>query len=99
MSGGHFNYDQCRIGYIADTIQEIISYNEDDSTDKWGDARGHFYPPQIIARFREAISALRRAEIMAQRIDWLLSSDDSEESFMWRWDEDLAKLDSSEPEE
>ena len=35
---------------------------------------------------------LRMAGTMAQRIDWLVSRNDGEESFMRRWDEEIGAL-------
>lgn len=87
MSGGHFNYDQYSIGYIADAIEEVIATNDDKSLDQWGHPKGRWYSGATIERFREAVCALRQAQWMAQRIDWLLSCDDSEESFHERWDQ------------
>ena len=42
-----------------------------------------------IAKFINAEKILRIGEIMAQRVDWLESGDDGEESFHERWDEDV----------
>lgn len=50
------------------------------------------YPDNIIEKFKEAVDILKKAEIYAQRIDWLLSGDDGEESFIKRLKEDLEKL-------
>lgn len=50
------------------------------------------YPDNIIEKFKEAVDILKKAEIYAQRIDWLLSGDDGEESFIMRLKEDLDKL-------
>ena len=50
------------------------------------------YPDNIIEMFKEAVDILKKAEIYAQRIDWLLSGDDGEESFIKRLKEDLDKL-------
>ena len=92
MSGGHFDYDQYRIGQIADSIQTLINSNDSEERDRWGDRFGRGYKPEVIARFREAVVALRRAEVYAQRIDWLVSGDDGEESFLRRLAEDLDEL-------
>jgi hypothetical protein len=35
---------------------------------------------------------LKIAQVYAQRVDWLVSGDDGEESFITRLDEDLNKL-------
>jgi len=89
MSGGHFNYDQRRISDIAEDIRTLIENNDDDSLDEWGDHRGRGYSPETIARFKEALPVLERAYIYAQRIDWLVSGDDGEESFHKRLMEEL----------
>lgn len=53
------------------------------------------FKPETLARFREAVGQLRRAAIFAKRIDWLLSSDDGEDSFLRRIDKELAALESN----
>ena len=40
-------------------------------------------------RFKIASHALKKAATMAQRIDWLVSGDDGEESFLRRWSEEV----------
>ena len=80
MSGAHFNYAQRHISDIAESIAEYLKHN------KYG------YSYETRARFRQSIHILRLAAIYAQRIDWLLSGDDSEESFRIRLEEDYNKL-------
>jgi hypothetical protein len=46
----------------------------------------------VIQKFREALKILREAEVYAQRIDWLISHDDGEETFLRRLKEDLEKI-------
>jgi hypothetical protein len=41
---------------------------------------------------KEAVKALKIAQEYAQRVDWLLSGDDGEESFLSRLDENLKKI-------
>ena len=86
MSGGHFDYAQYRIEDIAVGIDEVIAANDDETLNEWGQRRGNGYPPEVIEKFREAAHTLRQAAEMAQRIDWLLSGDDDESSFLRRWD-------------
>lgn len=50
------------------------------------------YPPEVISVFKDAVHALRVAEIYAQRIDWFLSGDDGEERMFERLQEDLREL-------
>ena len=82
MSGGHFNYAQYKIGDIADSIEQLIFDDSEDSDGRYSD--------ETISEFRTALRLLRRAEIYAQRIDWLVSCDDGEETFHKRLALDLA---------
>ena len=82
MSGGHFGYDQYRIDAIADEVERLIESNEDT----------RFYSAETITEFRKGVHILRVAAIYAQRIDWLVSCDDGEESFLRRLAGDLSKL-------
>ena len=108
MSGGHFNYDQYKIGYIADSIEQEIERNGKEKTreemkaegwkdpnwyEKYPEDKFHYeYPPEVIEQFKIAVKKLREAQVYAHRVDWLLSSDDGEESFLRRLKEDLKKL-------
>jgi hypothetical protein len=85
MSGGHFDYSQHYIKDIAAEIESLIETN--DSTDI-----GYHYEKETIAKFKEAVKTLRKAAVMAQRVDWLVSGDDGEGSFHRRWDEELNEL-------
>ena len=106
MSGGHFCYDQYRIGHIADDIEDVIRKNKvektkdelemwdyDEDGNVYEDCKYHYwYEDKTIERFKEAVKVLRQAEVYAQRIDWLLSGDDDEKSFHKRLEEELKKL-------
>jgi hypothetical protein len=108
MSGGAFNYDQYKIGYMVDQIEETVVKNgvektpEDLKNEGWRDPDWykkypedlfHYkYPDEVIEKIKEGIEVLKRAQIYAQRIDWLLSGDDGEESFLRRLEEDLNEL-------
>jgi hypothetical protein len=90
MSGGHFDYAQHRIRDIAESVLELIEKNgnkkEQDKYEylQYGDEYHYEYPEDIIDYFKEAYKALRIAEVYAQRIDWLVSGDDGEDSFRRR---------------
>jgi hypothetical protein len=108
MSGGAFDYNQYKIGYIADQIEEVIVKNgvkktpeeikdegwRDDSWyEKYPEDKFHYkYPDEVIEKMKEAVKALKIAQEYAQRVDWLLSGDDSEESFLSRLEENLKKI-------
>jgi hypothetical protein len=89
MSGGHFDYQQYRIGQIADDIQILIETNGSTERNEHGDRIGRGYPEEVVDRFREAVKVLRTAQVYAQRIDWLVSGDDGPESFLRRLEEEL----------
>lgn len=93
MSGGHFNYDQYKIGQIADDIQLLVDTNHSEEMTVYGDRMGRGYPRAIIDCFEHAVKALRVAQIYAQRIDWLVSGDDGTDSFLARLAADLADMD------
>lgn len=80
MSGGRFDYAQHRILDIVDELDGVLA--EPPSR----------YTPETMDKFRVGRELLRMAHVYAQRIDWLLSGDDGEESFHRRLDEDLEKL-------
>ena len=92
MSGGYFDYQQYKIAQIDDEIEMVIANNGCQRVNEWGDKVGRGYSPEVIARFREAVRSLRLAQVYAQRIDWLLSDDDGEDSFLRRLEADLKEV-------
>lgn len=85
MSGGAFDYKQYEIRRIADEIEErMLKGNYFDGGDPLS--------AEVLEKFREGLAALRLAEVYAQRIDWLLSGDDGEDTFIKRLADDLSKL-------
>jgi hypothetical protein len=108
MSGGAFDYDQYKIGYIADQIEEVIVKNGVEKTPeelkqegwrdpdwykKYPEDKFHYqYPDEVIEKMKEAVKALKIAQEYAQRVDWLLSGDDGEESFLRRLKENLEEI-------
>jgi hypothetical protein len=92
MSGGHFQYEQYKISQIADEVEQIIRDNDSTEKDEYGYDKGWHYKPETIEKFKIGLSLLRLAAIAAQRIDWLVSCDDGEDTFHERWDKDFAEL-------
>jgi hypothetical protein len=89
MSGGHFNYEQYKIEQIADEVEQIIISNNGDKIDQHGYRIGYSFSEETIAEFKKGLDVLRQARIYAQRIDWLVSGDDGEDSFHTRLKKDL----------
>ena len=92
MSGGHFQYKQWEIGNIADEVEQLILTNDSEEKDEWGDRKGYHFSPETIEEFKKGLVLLRQAYVYAQRIDWLVSGDDGEDSFHNRLKFELEKL-------
>jgi hypothetical protein len=93
MSGGHFQYKQYELGHMADEIEQLILDNDSEEVNEYGDTKGYGYSPETIAKFKIARTVLLLAQIYVQRIDWLVSGDDGEDSFHSRLDADFDALD------
>jgi len=96
MSGGAFDYNQFHIKNIADSIEQEILKNGREKTkeeleNNWypDDLKHYEYPEEVILQFKTAVALLRITEIYVHRIDYLLSGDDGEETFLNRLKEDL----------
>ena len=92
MSGGHYEYKQYQISHIADEIEQVILSNDSKELDEYGARKGHHFSPETIAEFKKGLEILKQAFVYAHRMDWLLSCDDSEDSFHSRLARDLNKL-------
>jgi hypothetical protein len=100
MSGGAFNYAQDRFPEIYKKIEEVIRNN--GIAKPLEEVKGYFplvteneykcdyeYSEEVIEKLKEGIEIIKKAEIYTRRIDWLLSGDDGEESFLRRLNEEL----------
>lgn len=85
MSGGHFEYKQRHITDIVESIQQQI--HDEKSGNKSYSRLG--LSKTTIEEFERGITLLKKAAIYAQRIDWLISGDDSEDTFHERLKEEL----------
>lgn len=92
MSGGHFAYNQYQMQVIADEIEELIQNNDCNDKNQWGDVIGNHYSRETIREFDKAVELLKQAYVYVQRIDWLVSGDDGEDSFHRRLKTELEKL-------
>jgi hypothetical protein len=108
MSGGHWDYLQYRFTDVVEDIQNIVERNGKEKTreelknESWRDPEWyekypedkfhHKYPDEVIKEFNKGAEIIKKAQVYMQRIDWLLSGDDGEESFIERLKEDLEKL-------
>ncbi len=104
MSGGTFDYNQHRIGYIVKDIEYYLDRQgklKDDANDicrhdfyaEYPESRFYeTYPPEVQEAMKAGIKALKIAEVYAQRIDYFLAGDDGEENFLRRLKDDLNEI-------
>ena len=99
MSGGCFDYAQYRIADIYTKIEDYVDGHPlDEDENKYVRKHHHTMPnryglsKETIKEFKKGIELLKKAQVYAQRIDWLLSGDDGEDNFHLRLKEDLANL-------
>ena len=108
MSGGHWDYIQYRFTDIAEDIEKLIEQNGREKTkeelkeESWRDPdwyekypEDNFhteYPEEVIEEFKKGLEIIKQAQVYIQRLDWLLSGDDGEESFLKRLKDDLTNL-------
>jgi len=93
MSGGYFEYKQYDLNAIADSIEQVIRDWENKKLSEYENLlKWDFKDPQTILELHNALDILKKAIVCTQRVDCLLSSDDSEESFHARLKEDLESI-------
>lgn len=112
MSGGHWDYLQHRFADVAEDIDKLVEQNGKPKTEEelkeenwfgndWYDKypeelNHHKYPDEVIEQFKVSSIMVKKAQIYMQRMDWLLSGDDGEESFLRRIEEDLKELENEQ---
>jgi hypothetical protein len=105
MSGGHWDYIQYRFTDIAEDIEKLIEQNGKEKTEeelndtawrdpdwyeKYPEDKFHTeYPEEVIEEFKKGLDIIKQAQVYIQRLDWLLSGDDGEETFLERLKDDL----------
>lgn len=107
MSGGHWDYIQYRFTDISEDIKQLVEkngkpltkeelkdgYHNDEWYEKYPEDLNHYkYTDEVIEKFKEAAEIITKAQIYIQRIDYLLSGDNGEDTFLERLEDDLNKL-------
>lgn len=85
MSGGFFEHREHWLIHFSEEITEVISNNEIE--DEYGYKTG--YSEETLNEFKKTIELLKLTYTYLRRIDYLISGDDSEESFHKRLKEEL----------
>ena len=85
MSGGTFEYAECRINEIIADIQERLDRQgkrkSDDDFYDGSELTYETYPPKVQQRMKEAVKALQVAFAYAHAVDYYLAGDTGDESF------------------
>lgn len=80
MSGGHFDDKEINFKYVADELTDYLENNAQDMD------------PAVLDRLGYAVAMFNVAYVYAHRIDYLLSGDDSPETFIQRLTDDIEAL-------
>ena len=76
-----------------DLVYQINEWVSEEYVDEDGETvYFNDFSKETLSEFKTAVELLRKAAVYAQRIDWLLSGDDGEETFHKRLKEDLKNL-------
>lgn len=105
MSGGHWNYIQHRFDEVIEDLTTAIERNgqkkEFDEMSAYERGMIDSYPEYgyyerhseaVLAKFKEARLAIAIAQEHIQRMDWYISGDDSEESYLRLVDENINEI-------
>ena len=84
MSGGHFEYKQYHIQDIIEKLEETKVKIENDEEYHQYDRK-----EELLQEISNGLGYLTLAQIYTQRLDWLFSGDDGEDSFFERLEEEL----------
>lgn len=90
MAGGYFNWLSSKINAASKEIEAIALENDEED--------GHQFCEEVVAEMRDGIAALNLASIYANRIERLLSYNDSEIDFYNRLKNELARYKGKYPQ-
>ena len=89
MSGGHFDYQESRLEYIAEQLERDIECNgisEDDAAvKKDGKHYGYQLEPKTIEFLSDVVRQLRRLKEILRQYDLVVSGDTCEKTFQERF--------------
>ena len=84
MSGGHFDYQESSLGYIAEQLEQNIQFNdiEYDSSKPIDTPYGFQHQPETIGYLKIMVDELRRLQELLHEYNYAVSGDSSEERFL-----------------
>ena len=80
MSGGHFDYKESYLEYIAEQLEHDIKYNEVSWTED-EENYGHQLEPKTIDFLKEVIEQLYNLKTVLREYDLAVSGDSNEKTF------------------
>ena len=86
MGGGYFEYQQYHLQDIFDKLREIKVKIENDE-----EYYGYAKKQELLREISNGIDYLNLAGIYTQRLDWLFSGDNGEDSFFERLEKEVEK--------
>jgi hypothetical protein len=93
MSGGSLDYAYFRLQTLAEDIQEKIDSNH--KKDEFGYSDDH--SEETICRMKKTVELLIQTSKLSKEVEWLLSGDTGEDTFMERFDK-IINPNPAEPE-
>ena len=81
MSGGHFDYQESRLGYIAEQLERDIECNDISDDDTTGDGYGFQLEPKTIVFLKDVARQLKSLEHILREYDLAVSGDTCEKTF------------------
>ena len=87
MSGGYFEYQQYHIQDIIEKLEETKVKIENDEEYYQYDRK-----EEVLREISNGLDYLNLAGIYTQRLDWLFSGDDGEDTFFERLEEEIDRF-------
>lgn len=92
MSGGHFEYENYRLSDIGDKLRLSIT--------KCRKGYEYYeYKEPFLNEMIRVYNLTRELEVLLERVDWVLSGDDGEDTYFERLQEDIADIEYDNPAE
>ncbi|MCD4823392.1 MAG: hypothetical protein K8S55_02195 [Phycisphaerae bacterium] len=84
MSGGHFEYQESYLGYIAEQLEKDIKYNdvEYDLAKSADTPYGFQHQPETIEFMKNMVKELYNLEELLREYDLAVSGDTREQNFL-----------------
>jgi len=84
MSGGHFDYKDSYLGYIAEQLEQNVGFNdiEDNIAMSSDEHYGFQHQPETIEFVKIMIEELYKLKDLLREYDYYVSGDSAEENFL-----------------